>query len=496
MKSLVLSAALLGAAAQAQQQPPPAPATRQEQQRAATTTPEARGAVTAPRRVLSFQDTLQLAEKQNLDLQVARARLDQTRQLTWKAWSNYLPQLSVGASATRNNTAAVIPFVTEWYVRDVREPQGPPMGVPPDYSPENPPGLATPYILFPKTITEVAVQKRDQFGAQAQLNQTILAPSLIASIAASHAGVEVAELNVENARREVLFGAAQLYFGAAGLKQALSVQERLLEVQVAREKDAQVRFDAGAQPKVALLRAQIDRARAEQDVQRARNSYESARIALATLLDEPADFDVVVPEEPVLPAGLEQLEQQALTDRPDVKAAFANVGLAERQRTAAWLKFLPNVGLSAVYRRANVGGFTGDPTSWAVTLGLNWTLLDGGLREAELREAGARVAEARASERAAQNRARDEVRRGLLELESTRANRVKAQEQLQLARENQRLVDASFKAGAATYLEVADANAALFAAETGAVGETLNASLAALRVLKAAGQFAAPTAAK
>ena len=37
-----------------------------------------------------------------------------------------------------------------------------------------------------------------------------------------------------------------------------------------------------------------------------------------------------------------------------------------------------------------------------------------------------------------------------------------------------------------------DANAALLAAETGAVGETLNASLAALRVLRSAGLFAAP----
>jgi multidrug efflux system outer membrane protein len=53
-------------------------------------------------------------------------------------------------------------------------------------------------------------------------------------------------------------------------------------------------------------------------------------------------------------------------------------------------------------------------------------------------------------------------------------------------------VDVSFKAGTATYLEVTDANTALAAAETGFVGETLNASLAALRVLKAAGQFAPP----
>jgi outer membrane protein TolC len=140
-----------------------------------------------------------------------------------------------------------------------------------------------------------------------------------------------------------------------------------------------------------------------------------------------------------------------------------------------------------------VGGFIGRNTNWFVTVGLQWVLWDGGLREAELRESSARIAEAKANAGAAENRVRDEVRRGLLDLASARANRLKAERQLELAREGQRLVDVSFKAGAATYLEVTDATTTLAAAETGFVGETLNASLAALRVLKAAGQFAPPS---
>jgi outer membrane protein TolC len=210
-------------------------------------------------------------------------------------------------------------------------------------------------------------------------------------------------------------------------------------------------------------------------------------------MNEPADFDVVVPEEPVLPEGIDELEKVVMA-RPDVAAARRGVDLAETGRSATKWKYAPNLGLSAVYRWANVAGFTGKNTSWAVTLGLQWVLWDGGLREAELREGSAKIAEAEANARSAENKARDEVRRAMLDLASARANRVKAEEQLRLAREGQRLVDVSFKAGTATYLEVTDANTALAAAETGFVGETLNASLAALRVLKAAGQFAAPPA--
>lgn len=444
-------------------------------------------------RVLTFQQVLEKAEAQNLDLQVARARLAQAREISAKVRSGYLPRLTASGSYTYNGVEAVLPVVTGYYIRDVGQPQGPPFnpGQPP--SPENPPGAPTNLTLFPSGIEEIPIQVRHQFGAQVQLDQALIAPALIAAIGAASLAEETAELGTEAARREILFAVAQLYFGAAGVKEAVAVQERLLEVNTAREKDAKARYDVGAQPKVALLRSQIDKARVEQDLLRARNAYRSALFALATLLNEPADFDVQVPEEPVLPAVLEaeELEEEALKSRPDVKAALKGVERAEASRSSVAWKYAPSVGLSAYYRVTNVAGFAGQPDVWAATVGLQWALFDGGLREAELRESSAQVVEAQASARAAENKARDEVRRALLDLESAQANRRKAAEQLTLARENARLVEAAVRVGTATYLEQADANAALLGAETGFVGETINASLAALRLLKAAGRFGA-----
>jgi len=50
-------------------------------------------------------------------------------------------------------------------------------------------------------------------------------------------------------------------------------------------------------------------------------------------------------------------------------------------------------------------------------------------------------------------------------------------------------VEVGFKAGTSTYVEVADANAALMGAELGRVAETLNAQLSVLKLAKAAGAF-------
>jgi outer membrane protein TolC len=172
-----------------------------------------------------------------------------------------------------------------------------------------------------------------------------------------------------------------------------------------------------------------------------------------------------------------------------VAAAREGVHLAQINRNGAWLAYLPTLGLSGVYRASNAAGFTGKSTTWAVNLALSWTLWDGGLREANLRETSSRIAETTAQERLSVLRTREEVKRSQLDLETALGNRTRAAQALELARETQRLTEISFKAGVATYLEVADANAALTGAEVGFISERLNAALSALRLLRAVGVF-------
>jgi outer membrane protein TolC len=439
--------------------------------------------------VITLDEALRIAEERNLDLKVAQARLRQADELSWKAWSGYLPQLTVTGAYTRNQYEAVLPFPVYSQVRTRAGAPGTPG------NPEDPPRFAdalpgSPSGDFLATITQdVTLQEQNQLGAQAELNQALLAPQLWFLIPNARRGERVAALNTEGARREVLFGVAQAYYGVASLRQALQVSERLLEIAQRQEKDARVRYEAGSIAKVGLLRAEIDRARAEQDVRRARNSYLSGRVALATLLDREPDFEIADPPPPELPADLSPLEDAALRDRTDVQAARVQVEIARGGRKAAIARYFPNVGAFGRYQIANTGGFTGENDQWAVGLGLQWSILDGGLRESDIRESGARIAEAEAAAASASNRARQEVRQAILDLESAQANAIKAKEQRDLAAENLRLVDVSYRAGAATAVELADATAALRNAEIGFTAESLGTQIAGLRVLQAAGAF-------
>lgn len=445
---------------------------------------------------LTLDQALTDARAGNLDLKVAQARLDEARTLSGKVWASYLPQITAGGSYTYNNFEAKLALPTGYAVRDICPP-GAPLDAckkGPAYDPsrpagvDNPPGSPTQYITVPSGLAEAIIQKQHQVAGQVQVSQVLLAPALWPAIQESYLAAEYAELGVDTVRREILFAVAQLYYGAVGAKEATKVQALVLEANLAHEKDAKVRVDAGAAPRVVLLRAQIDRTKSERDVLRAKNAYDSTRSALATLLAREPDFEVVMPEEPPLPGDLSKLEEMS-SSRPDVQASLKGLALAEKGKTGAVLAYLPNLGVSGTYRVANFAGLTGKSDSWFVTLGLGWTLWDGGLREANLRDRDAKIAEADAMRRGTEIKARDEVRRARLDYESAQANKLKAEETVRLARENRQLVDVGFKAGTSTYLEVADATTALVGAELGSLAETLNAQLAVLKLAKAAGAF-------
>ena len=149
---------------------------------------------------------------------------------------------------------------------------------------------------------------------------------------------------------------------------------------------------------MGALRGQIERTRAEQDLLRSRNGYESARIGLAVLLDRDADFEVEEPAEPALPESLEGLEDKALQLRPDLQAArFAEGAATNLRRSTAMqlpaelgrLRPLPALQRGRLHRQGRrLGG-----RRWRLT----WNIFDGGLREATLRENGAKLAEAEAT---------------------------------------------------------------------------------------------------
>ena len=128
-----------------------------------------------PPPVLTLDQAFQEARANNLDLKVARARLDQSMVQQRQALAGYLPTVLVGGSYTRNSAEAV--------------------------------------LTLPGGGPTVTIQPFNALAAQAEVRQALIAPALWPAIRNAGIAQEVATLSTENVRREVLFGVAQIVLG-------------------------------------------------------------------------------------------------------------------------------------------------------------------------------------------------------------------------------------------------------------------------------------------
>jgi multidrug efflux system outer membrane protein len=218
-------------------------------------------------------------------------------------------------------------------------------------------------------------------------------------------------------------------------------------------------------------------------------AYEAARAELANLERSRAAaqnaLTLLVGNEPLnLPEGRRLTEQgividivakvpsEVLLSRPDVRAAEHRLIAANANIGAARAAFLPRVGLSLAFGTASAtlsGLFDSGSRAWSFVPSIVQPLFDAGRTQAgvDLAEARKNVAVAE-YERTIQQAFREVA--DLLVARDTLAAQLKAQEAAEQAQNARlRLVDARYKAGASSYLEVLDAQRDAFTAQQGTV---------------------------
>lgn len=423
--------------------------------------------------VITLPEVFRRAETGSMELSVLREKLSQAEAQLSKAWSVVLPHLQGIGSYTHNSVAAEIPFP------DFGAGFGPAPGQP-----------DTDRRVYPLEMIPIEVQPQNQWVGRLEATVPLLIMPAYFGLGAARRAVDASQSSVAHARNELFFAIARVYYGAVATSRVVELARRQVDGATESERVARGRYEAGELSRVGFLRAGVERARAEQDLRRAQNADTTTRLALATVVGIEEPFSVVAPAAVEPPGGKEKhLLEIALEEREDLAAAERSTEIADDSLKAAWWKYAPIVAVKGNYTWMNFAGFSGSNDVWAVSVNAVWNLYDGGLREAELTEAKSHLREAQALLTKRKRVVAQDVKSATLELESARANLIKATEQNRLAEESARLVDEQFKAGAATYLDIVDANNARFAAGVAVVSEELNVQVASLKLAKAVGRF-------
>jgi outer membrane protein TolC len=298
----------------------------------------------------------------------------------------------------------------------------------------------------------------------------------------------LSELTVEQVRHQMALGVAQAFYGALSAQRTLGLVERIL--QLAEEDVAAARARLAAQAGLA-----IDVARAELQLQTTRTQEQSTRLALENARDGLALLMGIDPDElppladPPRPtealAGMEEMLDEAQQRRLDLRQAEEQVKLARLNLRSTWLGFAPTLDLNwgLTHILTDLGGFGDRRTSWNLAIVASLPLFDGGYRYGQLREQRAQLAQAELNLESLRQSVRVQIRQAFRAWQTALHTVAISQRQLELARDAYRLARASYAAGAASNLEVVDAQRTLAQAEVDVELQRLNGQLSLVELI-------------
>ncbi|HET7785082.1 MAG TPA: TolC family protein [Myxococcales bacterium] len=381
------------------------------------------------RRKVSLREALQLAAKQGPDVAAARAQAAVVHAGVEKAWTAWQPDLS--ATGTFDHTSA---------------PAEIPAGV-----------------LGPNPITIVAPNTR--LGTL-QIAQPLLSPQGIFLPGIANAASEAAARGADEQREQILLAVARTYLNLQALEGLLNAAREAEQVALRREQDARAQISAGTAVELALLRAQTETANARVQIANFEGNNQSLWPLLEALTGErvePLPFGAAqeIPE-------VRQDEAEPWENSHAVKSAIAAVVAAERSTRLDRFAWLPSVAAVARGNYNSNSGFAGTSTSYDLILNVTVPLYDRGQRYAQLHEDEARLQEAQAQLASARARARATWEGARGNLSSAQVALQQATIQAELAAKTQQQVDASYRAGVATSLDLSDADQRKFLAQSAA----------------------------
>jgi len=309
---------------------------------------------------------------------------------------------------------------------------------------------------------------------------------------AARSGAEALRETESTTRLDVVSTVRAAYFAARADRDLARVARETVANDRAHLAQAQALVEVGTQAPIAVATARAALASAQLALIQAENGYANAKTQLAQAmgLETWDDFDVgddTLPAVPGEEGELEPLLGEALRARPELASLSAQVRAEEQTKVADRTGYLPTVSARATYGAA--GPRVNDTTeSWTAGLSLTWSIFDGGLTHARVQEADANLDALRAQATALRTSIRVALEQAYLGVRAARSSVEAAKEAEASAREQLRLAEGRYQAGAGSILELQDAQLTLNNAAAQRVQAEYNLSAARSALLRALGR--------
>jgi outer membrane protein TolC len=285
-----------------------------------------------------------------------------------------------------------------------------------------------------------------------------------ASVRQAEANLRSAQAALSQARQDTALAAAQAYVTLLRAQRAVDQNQQVVAQNQQLLRSAEAQFQAGAVARADVVRAQANLAAAEGDLIAARNAVDQATAGLNTVIGQGPLSTIAAASAPPVPQTTVAQAQLArlVEDRPEIRRAQADIDAA----TAAVAAAQAGGGLQVALSGGVTQGFTPTgQTVYSIGTNVSFPLFDGGRTSAQVAQAQANLAAAKARIESTRLAVQLQAVTALTSITSARARITSAQAGLAFAQESLRLSQGRYAAGAATILEVIDAQTALVQAQ-------------------------------
>jgi outer membrane protein len=383
-------------------------------------------------RMLSFEQAIELAVKNNIATLLARERRSEARGVELESLAGLLP--NVGGVASQTNLT--INLASQ--------------------------GLTT--KAFP-LISSTFLGPFNAFDARVQLAQTLFNLSAIRNYQAGRIGVNIAAISEQLARQQVIANTALAYLNALRTERALEAAEANLELARTLFTLARDQHRSGVANGLDVTRAETRVAQQEFRLAQANTDIQQARLQLQRVTGLPLGIPLLLTDKlaytgdplPLAQAAVEIAERE----RVEIRLAQEQVKFNDYERRAASAAHLPSIDFVADYGSSGVKPDVLDLPTRSIGIRLVMPIFDGGLTRGRVAVATSRLRQAELQLNDQRAQVEQDVRLALQTL-ATAAEQVRAAEQaLRLAERELQMARDRFAAGLGDNIEVVNAQTSL-----------------------------------
>ncbi len=300
-----------------------------------------------------------------------------------------------------------------------------------------------------------------------------------AQIRAVEQQVRSQELTVEATLQQIQLDVSNAYYELQGADESVRIQQAAVRNAEAGLRDATALERAGIGTRLDLLRAQVLLARNQQTLVTSLGTQQIRRRELAQLLALPPYLNLAAAD-PVQIAGvwdmsLEQSIVTAFKNRAELESFLAQRASSEQQKKAALASLGPTVAFNFQYNILNnLRDQLGFADGFSTSLGFQWNFFDGGAARAQASQQDALIAQAETNFAKFREQIQLQVETAYTNLGTNFLNIGTNQQAVEFAREALRLARLRFQAGVGTQSEVINTQNELTQAEGDFVTAILN----------------------